>query len=43
MLNKDITHPKMKTFEKLRIILLECPPEYKEGESEANIVISKES
>ncbi len=43
MLNKDITHPKMRRkIEKPRIILLDCPLEYKKGESQTNIEISKE-
>ena len=44
MLNKDITHPKMRRkIENPRIILLDCPLEYKKGESQTNIEISKES
>lgn len=44
MLNKDVTHPKMRRrIEKPRIILLDCPLEYKKGESQTNIEISKES
>lgn len=44
MLNKDITHPKMRRrIEKPRIILLDCPLEYKKGESQTNIEISKEA
>ena len=43
MLNKDITHPKMRRrIERPRIILLDCPLEYKKGESQTNIEISKE-
>ena len=43
MLNKDITHPKMRRrIENPRIILLDCPLEYKKGESQTNIEISKE-
>ncbi|CAK7564219.1 MAG: T-complex protein 1 subunit gamma [Sporothrix epigloea] len=43
MLNKDITHPKMRRkIEKPRIVLLDCPLEYKKGESQTNIEISKE-
>ncbi|ERS96298.1 T-complex protein 1 subunit gamma [Sporothrix schenckii 1099-18] len=43
MLNKDITHPKMRrTIENPRIVLLDCPLEYKKGESQTNIEISKE-
>eukprot|EP01135_Chromosphaera_perkinsii_P005359 Nk52_evm40s343 gene=Nk52_evmTU40s343 len=44
MFNKDVTHPKMKRrIENPRIILLDCPLEYKKGESQTNIEISKES
>ncbi|KAK3321209.1 chaperonin Cpn60/TCP-1 family [Podospora appendiculata] len=43
MLNKDITHPKMRRrIENPRIILLDCTLEYKKGESQTNIEISKE-
>jgi len=43
MLNKDITHPKMRRrIEKPRIVLLDCTLEYKKGESQTNIEISKE-
>ena len=56
MLNKDITHPKMRRrieytlskklkadFRNPRIILLDCPLEYKKGESQTNIEITKET
>jgi T-complex protein 1 subunit gamma len=43
MLNKDITHPKMRRrIENPRVMLLDCPLEYKKGESQTNIEISKE-
>ncbi|KAI9893869.1 MAG: T-complex protein 1 subunit gamma [Vezdaea aestivalis] len=43
MLNKDITHPKMRRrIENPRILLLDCTLEYKKGESQTNIEISKE-
>ncbi|XXG97092.1 hypothetical protein Hte_003387 [Hypoxylon texense] len=43
MLNKDITHPKMRRkIENPRIVLLDCPLEYKKGESQTNIEIQKE-
>ncbi|ODV67927.1 T-complex protein 1 [Hyphopichia burtonii NRRL Y-1933] len=43
LLNKDVTHPKMKrNIENPRIILLDCPLEYKKGESQTNIEITKE-
>ncbi|OBZ65171.1 T-complex protein 1 subunit gamma [Grifola frondosa] len=44
MVNKDITHPKMRRrIMNPRIILLDCPLEYKKGESQTNIEISKEA
>ncbi|OCF40104.1 T-complex protein 1 subunit gamma [Kwoniella heveanensis CBS 569] len=43
MVNKDVTHPKMRRrIENPRIILLDCPLEYKKGESQTNIEIQKE-
>lgn len=43
MLNKDITHPKMRRrIESPRVLLLDCPLEYKKGESQTNIEITKE-
>jgi T-complex protein 1 subunit gamma len=44
MLNKDITHPHMRRrIVKPRIILLDCPLEYKKGESQTNMEFSKET
>jgi T-complex protein 1 subunit gamma len=44
MLNKDITHPKMRRrIENPRIVLLDCPLEYKKGESQTNIELMKGS
>lgn len=44
MLNKDVTHPHMRRrIADPRIILIDCPLEYKKGESQTNIEISKES
>ncbi|KAI0030977.1 T-complex protein 1 [Vararia minispora EC-137] len=44
MLNKDITHPQMRRrIHNPRIVLLDCPLEYKKGESQTNIEISKET
>lgn len=44
VLNKDVTHAKMRRhIERPRIVLLDCPLEYKKGESQTNIEISKES
>lgn len=43
MLNKDIVHPKMRRrIENPRILLLDCTLEYKKGESQTAIEISKE-
>ena len=43
MLNKDITHPNMRRrIKNSRIILLDCPLEYKKGESQTNMEFSKE-
>ncbi|KAK8006481.1 T-complex protein 1 [Apiospora marii] len=43
MLNKDITHPNMRRkIENPRIVLLDCPLEYKKGESQTQIEVSKE-
>lgn len=40
MINKDVTHPKMKRLvENPRIILLDCSLEYKKGESQTNVEI----
>lgn len=44
LLNKDVVHPKMKRLiENPRIILLDCPLEYKKGESQTNIEITNEN
>lgn len=44
LLNKDVTHPKMRRrIENPRIILLDCPLEYKKGESQTNVEITKET
>lgn len=44
MLNKDITHPKMRRrIDNPRIVLLDCPLEYKKGESQTNIEVTKEA
>ena len=44
MVNKDVTHPQMRRYIKNpRIILLDCPLEYKKGESQTNIEMNKES
>eukprot|EP00835_Amoeboradix_gromovi_P001915 NODE_98_length_21025_cov_0.475055.p4 type:complete len:572 gc:universal NODE_98_length_21025_cov_0.475055:17290-19005(+) len=44
LLNKDVTHPKMRReIKNPRIVLLDCTLEYKKGESQTNIEISKEA
>jgi len=44
MFNKDITHPRMRRIIKNpRVCLLDCPLEYKKGESQTNVEISKEA
>jgi len=44
MLNKDITHPRMRrVIKNPRVVLLDCPLEYKKGESQTNVEITKES
>ncbi|ODV86504.1 hypothetical protein CANARDRAFT_6969 [[Candida] arabinofermentans NRRL YB-2248] len=43
LLNKDVTHPKMKRLiENPRVMLLDCPLEYKKGESQTNVEITNE-
>jgi T-complex protein 1 subunit gamma len=44
MVNKDIVHPKMRrTIKNPRILLLDCNLEYKKGESQTNMEMSKDS
>lgn len=44
MLNKDVVHPGMRRrIENPRIILLDCPLEYKKAESQTNLELTKES
>lgn len=44
MVNKDITHPKMRRqIKNPRIILLDCPLEYKKGESQTNMELKDEN
>merc|ERR1712137_1133069 len=44
MVNKDITHPRMRReIKNPRIVLLDCPLEYKKGESQTNVEITKEA
>merc|ERR1719421_2145037 len=43
MFNKDVTHARMRRkIEKPRILLLDCPLEYKKGDSATNVEITKE-
>lgn len=43
MLNKDVVHPKMsRSIKNPRVVLLDCPLEYKKGESQTNIEITNE-
>jgi len=43
VLNKDVVHPAMRRhIERPRILLLDCSLEYKKGESETNIEITRE-
>ena len=43
MFNKDLTHPKMrKVIKNPRVVLLDCPLEYKKGESQTNVEMTKE-
>ena len=44
MVNKDITHPKMRrTIRNPRVILLDSTLEYKKGESQTNMEMTRES
>ena len=44
MFNKDVTHSKMRRrIENPRIMLLDCPLEYKKGESQTNVEITDEA
>lgn len=43
MINKDVTHPKMRRYiQNPRIVLLDCSLEYKKGESQTNVEIAGE-
>lgn len=43
MINKDVTHARMRRrIENPRILLLDCPVEYKKGESQTSLEITKE-
>lgn len=43
MFNKDVTHSKMRRrIENPRILLLDCPLEYKKGESQTNVEVKEE-
>lgn len=44
MINKDLTHPAMrKRIENPRVLLLDCPLEYKKGESQTNMEMTKDT
>ena len=44
MFNKDVTHPKMRRLiRNPRIVLLDCPLEYKKGESQTNVEVTDEA
>lgn len=44
MFNKDVTHPKMRRYIKNpRVLLLDCPLEYKKGESMTNLEMKSEN
>jgi len=44
MVNKDVTHARMRRrIEAPRVILLDCPLEYKKGESQTNVELSADS
>lgn len=44
MIQKDVTHPRMRRcIENPRIVLLDCPLEYKKGESQTNVEMSSEA
>ena len=44
MLNKDVTHPGMRrSIKNPRVLLLDCPLEYKKAESQTNMEMSKDS
>jgi|Transcript_60486 T-complex protein 1 subunit gamma len=43
MINKDVTHPRMRRqIKNPRVLLLDCPLEYKKGESQTNVEVTKE-
>eukprot|EP00826_Nyctotherus_ovalis_P045213 TRINITY_DN4973_c0_g1_i8.p1 TRINITY_DN4973_c0_g1~~TRINITY_DN4973_c0_g1_i8.p1 ORF type:complete len:491 (+),score=127.35 TRINITY_DN4973_c0_g1_i8:329-1801(+) len=43
MINKDLTHPQMRRrIENPRVVLLDCPLEYKKGESMTNMELTRE-
>merc|ERR1719156_284353 len=44
MFNKDNTHPRMRReIKNPRVVLLDCPLEYKKGESQTNVEVTKEA
>ncbi|KAK4537240.1 hypothetical protein CDCA_CDCA11G3265 [Cyanidium caldarium] len=43
LLNKDVLHPQMRRrIEQPRVVLLDCPLEYKKGESQASVEVTNE-
>jgi T-complex protein 1 subunit gamma len=43
MINKDVTHPRMRRqIKNPRVLLVDCPLEYKKGESQTNVELTKE-
>ncbi|KAK4533800.1 hypothetical protein CCYA_CCYA19G4682 [Cyanidiococcus yangmingshanensis] len=44
VLNKDVVHPQMRRrIERPRLVLLDCPLEYRKGESQVNVEVSREA
>jgi len=44
MFNKDVTHARMRRrIEKPRVVLLDCPLEYKKGESQTNVELTADA
>jgi T-complex protein 1 subunit gamma len=44
VLNKDVVHPQMRRrMERPRLLLLDCPLEYRKGESQLTVEVSRES
>lgn len=44
MFNKDVTHASMRRrIENPRVVLLDCPLEYKKGESQTNVELTADA